>query len=72
MHELMSIFELKERLCVCLALIAHLKARKETRWHTFNENLSYPNQNDDFKCYINSVMKNGKIETFKVPLIKEE
>lgn len=72
MHELMFIFELKERLCVCLALIAHLKARKETRWHTFNENLSYPNQNDDFKCYINSVMKNGKIETFKVPLIKEE
>ena len=72
MHELMSIFELKERLCVCLALIAHLKARKETRWHTFNENLSYPNQNDDFKCYINSVMKNGEIETFKVPLIKEE
>ncbi len=72
MHELMFIFELKERLCVCLALIAHLKARKETRWHTFNENLSYPNQNDDFKCYINSVMKNGEIETFKVPLIKEE
>lgn len=72
MHELMFIFELKERLCVCLALIAHLKARKETRWHTFSENLSYPNQNDDFKCYINSVMKNGKIETFKVPLIKEE
>ena len=72
MHELMFIFELKERLCVCLAVIAHLKARKETRWHTFNENLSYPNQNDDFKCYINSVMKNGEIETFKVPLIKEE
>ncbi len=72
MHELMFIFELRERLCVCLALIAHLKARKETRWHTFNENLSYPNQNDDFKCYINSVMKNGEIETFKVPLIKEE
>ena len=72
MHELMFIFELKERLCVCLALIAHLKARKETRWHTFSENLSYPNQNDDFKCYINSVMKNGKIETFKVPLVKED
>ncbi len=72
MHELMFIFELKERLCVCLALIAHLKARKETRWHTFNENLSYPEKSDDFKCYINSVMKNGEIKTFKVPLIKEE
>lgn len=72
MHELMFIFELKERLCVCLALIAHLKARKETRWHTFNENLSYPEENADFKCYINSVMKNGEINTFKVPLIKEE
>lgn len=72
MHELMFIFELKERLCVCLALIAHLKTRKETRWHTFNENLSYPEENADFKCYINSVMKNGEINTFKVPLIKEE
>ena len=33
MHELMFVYELKERLTVCLSVVAHLKARKETRWH---------------------------------------
>ena len=33
MHELMFVYELKERLLVCLCVIAHLGARKETRWH---------------------------------------
>lgn len=70
MHELMFIYELKERLLVSLALLEHLKARKETRWHTFNENLDYPNVDDDYECYINSVYKSGKISTFKVPLVK--
>ena len=41
-HELMFVYELKERLLVCLAVIAHLGARKETRWHSFAENLDYP------------------------------
>ena len=36
MHELLFAYELKERLLVCQALIAHLKNRKETRWHSFN------------------------------------
>lgn len=70
MHELMFIYEVKERLLVSLALLEHLKARKETRWHTFNENLDYPNVDDDYECYINSVYKDGKISTFKVPLVK--
>ena len=34
-HELMFAYELKERLTVCLTLIEHLKARKETRWHKY-------------------------------------
>ena len=42
MHELMFVYELKERLTVCLTVIAHLRARKETRWHSFAENLDYP------------------------------
>ena len=70
MHELMFIYEVKERLLVSLALLEHLKARKETRWHTFNENLDYPNVDDDYECYINSVYRDGKISTFKVPLVK--
>lgn len=72
MHELMFIYELKERLLVCLALLAHLKSRKETRWHTFNENLDYPNTDSKFDCYINSVLQNGEIKTFTRPLVKED
>ena len=41
-HGLMFVYELKERLTVCQVLIEHLKARKETRWHSFAENLDYP------------------------------
>lgn len=72
MHELMFVYELKERLTVAKALLAHLKARKETRWHTFNENLDYPETNSDFECYINSKLENSNITTFTRPLVKEE
>ena len=41
-HELMFYYELKERITICLTLIEHLKARKETRWHSFAENLDHP------------------------------
>ena len=34
-QELMYIYELRERLVVARSVIAHLKARKETRWHSF-------------------------------------
>lgn len=46
-HELMFVYELKERLTVCQVLIEHLKARKETRWHSFAENLDYPEKSDE-------------------------
>ncbi|MGL5437417.1 MAG: adenylyl-sulfate reductase subunit alpha [Lachnospiraceae bacterium] len=63
MHELMHIYELKERLTVCKSLIAHLSARKETRWHSFGEHTDYPVKDDGrFNKYINSILKNGKIE----------
>lgn len=62
MHELMFIYELKERLVVCKTLIAHLRARKETRWHSFAENLDYTEKSDEFLKYVNSKFINGKIE----------
>ncbi|MGG7177711.1 adenylyl-sulfate reductase subunit alpha [Clostridium paraputrificum] len=62
MHELMQIFELKERLVVCKTLIAHLRARKETRWHSFAENLDYPNKDDKWLKYVNSKLINGQVE----------
>jgi adenylylsulfate reductase subunit A len=62
MHELMFVYELRERLDVCLVLIEHLKARKETRWHSFAENLDYPDTSEDWLKYVNSKMVNGKVE----------
>ena len=58
----MYIYELRERLVVARSVIAHLKARKETRWHSFAENADYPEKNADWEKYVNSRMKDGKIE----------
>ena len=73
MHELMSIYELRERLTVCKSLIAHLEARKETRWHSFAENLDYPERDDEnYLCYINSKLENGRIKIIKRRTVKED
>lgn len=66
LYELMKLYELVDRLLVASVVIAHLEARKETRWHSFQENLDYPNQNDeDYFLYINSVIKDGTIQIIK-------
>lgn len=69
-YELLKIYELRERLTVCRALIAHLLARKETRWHTFGENADYPQQSEDGLCYINSRLEHGAFHIYKRPLVK--
>ena len=62
-QELMYIYELKERLTICRSVIAHLRARKETRWHSFAENLDYPNKDEkNFNKYVNSRLENGEIK----------
>ena len=62
-QELMYIYELKERLTVCKSVIAHLAARRETRWHSFAENLDYPEKdNTNFRKYVNSRLENGEIK----------
>jgi adenylylsulfate reductase subunit A len=62
-QELMYIYELRERLILCQSVIAHLKARKETRWHSFAENLNYPERDDiNWKKYVNSRLENGEIK----------
>ncbi len=69
-YDLMKIYELIDRLVVAEAVIAHLEARKETRWHSFQENLDYPGLNDkDYFLYINSVFKDGEIRIIKRPLV---
>lgn len=62
-YGLMKIYELRERLVVCRTLIAHLKARKETRWPVFNSNSDYPDKNDKYgNVFVNSVYRDGEIQ----------
>lgn len=72
MHELMFVYELKERLTVCLSVIAHLGARKETRWHSFAENLDYPDKSDDWMKYVNSKYIDGKLQIIYRDLVGRE
>lgn len=71
-YELMKIYELRERLLVCRALVAHLLARHETRWHTFGENADYPEQSPEGLCYINSRFADGSFHIYRRPLVKGE
>ena len=71
MHELLFVYELKERLIVCKSLIAHLRGRKETRWHSFNENLDHPNEDEKFFKYVNSRLEDGKIRIILRDIVKE-
>lgn len=71
-QELMYIYELKERLTVCRSVIAHLRARHETRWHCFAENLDYPERDDkNWRKYVNSRMENGEIKIILRELTEE-
>lgn len=71
-QELMYIYELRERLVVCRSVIAHLRARQETRWHSFAENLDYPERDDEnWNKYVNSRMENGEIKIILRELTRE-
>ncbi len=72
MHELMFAYELKERLVVCKSLIAHLLNRKETRWHSFNENLDYPETDEAYFKYLNSRLKDGRLQMILRDIVKED
>ena len=69
LDDLLALYEVRERLIVSLVLIEHLRARKETRWHGFQENADYPEKNPDYECFINSVMKDGEIRIVKRDLV---
>ena len=70
-QELMYIYELRERLEVCKSVIAHLRARKETRWHSFAENLDYPQRDDnEWYRYVNSRTENGELKIVYRDIVK--
>ncbi|MDR1921756.1 MAG: adenylyl-sulfate reductase subunit alpha [Candidatus Adiutrix sp.] len=61
MYGLMKIHELRERLVVCRSLIAHLKARRETRWPGFGVHLDYPEKSENWLRHVNSRLEHGQI-----------
>ena len=71
-YDLLALYEVRERLTVSRVLIAHLMARKETRWHSFQENADYPEIDSNYECYINSVMEDGNIKIIKRNLVRIE
>ena len=71
LHELSYLYELRERIVVAQALVAHLGGRKETRWHSFGEHGDYPNCSDDGLVYVNSVYKDGEFQVFQRPLVEK-
>lgn len=69
MDDLLRIYELRERLVVCQVVIAHLNARKETRWDGFSKFMDYPQKTDQWLKYVNSKMVDGKIAILNRELV---
>ena len=71
MRELMEIYELRERLIVCKSVIAHLLYRKETRWHSFNENLDHMETDKAYEKYVNSRLTEGNLQMIYRDIVEE-
>lgn len=70
MDELLRVYQLRERLIVCTSVIAHLGARQETRWHSFAENVDYPEKSDEWLKYVNSKLVDGKLTIIHRDLVQ--
>jgi adenylylsulfate reductase subunit A len=71
MDELLHLYELKDRLTICPVLIAHLAARKETRWPGFGVNTDHPQPEEAWaNKYVNSRLVDGKLEILYRDLVK--
>ena len=67
-EDLYRIYELLDRLDVCRTLIAHLQARRETRWPGFGIHTDYPARDDQYDLFINSVLLDDEIRMIFRPL----
>jgi adenylylsulfate reductase subunit A len=72
MQDLVYILELRERLTLCQSVIAHLRARRETRWHCFAEHTDYPDSSSTWEKYVNSRLEDGRLKILFRPLVKED
>ncbi len=71
-HEIKSIFEIKNRLLVSIVLIEHMKARKETRWKAYQENVDYPKKDDNKLHFINSRYEDGNVNILIRDLVRKD
>ena len=70
--DLLRVWELRDRLLVARALVAHMAARHETRWHGFCENASFPEADRAWDRYVNSrLAADGSVEVLSRPLVGE-
>lgn len=73
LHELLKIHEIIDRLYVCKVLIAHLEARKETRWLCYQHYADFPAKDDlDWRKYVNSRYENGEVKIVLRELVKRD
>lgn len=62
-HELNLCREVLERIEVAGVVLAHLEARKETRWPAYQTRIDYPERDDsNWLCFLNSVRDPGSAE----------
>ncbi len=73
LHDLLTIHEIIDRLYVCKVLIAHLEARKETRWLCYQQNADFPNKdNVHWRKYVNSRYENGEVKILLREIVKRD
>lgn len=62
MNELLRFYELKDRLLLCRALIAHMNERHETRWPGFGVNTDFPKVDKKWEVFVNSVFTDNEFK----------
>ena len=69
-HGLMNLHEVIDRIDVARVLVAHLIARKETRWPGFQTRLDYPETREEWQLFVNSATDRdtGEIRIILRPL----
>lgn len=72
LHELLFLFEVKDRLYVSKILIHHMLERQETRWRSYQENLDYPEQSLNWEKFVNSVFINGEVRMIHRSLVSKD
>jgi adenylylsulfate reductase subunit A len=62
----------RDKLILAKCLVAHLRARKETRWPGFGEYSDFPQTDERYLCHVNSTLIDQRIEIIRRPLVREE